>query len=83
MPLKSDIIIDAGKFDPANNPEQVNKFNEAIVAMFSSAVDWWELQNIDRCDGLERQASPYRPSHPKASMSQFPLANLVETYLAE
>ena len=43
MPLKSDIIIDAGKFDPANNPERVNKFNETITALFNSAVDWYEV----------------------------------------
>lgn len=43
MPLKSDIILDAGKFDPANNPERVNKFNEAIITMFNSAVDWYEV----------------------------------------
>ncbi|TVY51570.1 AB hydrolase superfamily protein B1A11.02 [Lachnellula cervina] len=43
MPLKSDIIIDAGKFDPANKPERVNKFNEAIITMFNSAVDWYEV----------------------------------------
>ncbi|TVY39092.1 AB hydrolase superfamily protein [Lachnellula occidentalis] len=43
MPLKSDIFIDARKFDPANNSERVNKFNEAIIAIFSSAVDWYEV----------------------------------------
>ncbi|TVY34544.1 AB hydrolase superfamily protein [Lachnellula subtilissima] len=43
MPLKSDISIDAGKFDPANNPERLNKFNETIIAMFNSAVDWYEV----------------------------------------
>lgn len=43
MPLKSDIVIEAGKFDPANNSEQANKFNEALIAKLSSGKTWYEV----------------------------------------
>jgi hypothetical protein len=44
MPLKSDIIVDAGKFDPANNSEQANKFNEGLIARLSTGKSWHEVR---------------------------------------
>jgi hypothetical protein len=43
MPLKSDLIIDAGKFDPASNSEQANKFNEGLIAKLSGGTAWYEV----------------------------------------
>ncbi|TVY64334.1 AB hydrolase superfamily protein B1A11.02 [Lachnellula suecica] len=41
MPLKSDIIIDAGKFDPANISEQAKQLNAGLIAKLSNGGKEW------------------------------------------
>lgn len=43
MPLKSDITIDAAKFDPANNSEQSNLLNQGLIARLDSGPKWHEV----------------------------------------
>lgn len=47
MPLKSDITIDAGKFDPANISEQSEKFNAYLVEKLSTGHNWYEVRLHD------------------------------------
>lgn len=43
MPLTSDVVIDAGKFDPANNSEQANNLNKTLIAIAEKAPKWYEV----------------------------------------
>jgi hypothetical protein len=43
MQLKSDIVIEAAKFDPANNSEQANKLNQSLIAVAEKGPQWWEV----------------------------------------
>ncbi|KAF4636663.1 hypothetical protein G7Y89_g1430 [Cudoniella acicularis] len=43
MPLKSDIVIDAAKFDPANNSEQSKKVNQGLIERLNLGPQWHEV----------------------------------------
>ncbi|CAG8954472.1 hypothetical protein HYFRA_00004384 [Hymenoscyphus fraxineus] len=43
MPLTSDVVIDAGKFDPANNTEQANDLNRLLIERAAPAPKWYEV----------------------------------------
>ncbi|RDL39386.1 uncharacterized protein BP5553_03726 [Venustampulla echinocandica] len=43
MPLKSDIVFDAAKFDPANYSEQANNFNKNLIALSAKNPNWWDV----------------------------------------
>ncbi|EPE30038.1 alpha/beta-Hydrolase [Glarea lozoyensis ATCC 20868] len=43
MPLKSDVVIEAAKFDPANNSEQANKLNQYLLSVGDKGPAWYEV----------------------------------------
>jgi hypothetical protein len=43
MALKSDITIDATKFDPASISEQTAKLNDHLIKIFENAPKWYEV----------------------------------------
>lgn len=43
MSLRSDITLDASKFDPANIPEKTAQLNEAIIDMMKDGPKWYEV----------------------------------------
>jgi hypothetical protein len=44
MPLKSDIVIDAAKFQPSAILEQTTKLNQHLVDIFAPAPKWYEVR---------------------------------------
>ena len=43
MPLKSDIVIDAAKFQPTTILEQTTKLNQHLIDIFAPAPKWYEV----------------------------------------
>lgn len=44
MQLKSDVVIEAVKFDPASVSEQASQFNRYLIDLTSKAPQWYEVR---------------------------------------
>jgi hypothetical protein len=53
MPLKSDIVIDAAKFQPSAILEQTTKLNQHLVEILAPAPQWYEVR-----EALEKPTLP-------------------------
>jgi hypothetical protein len=51
MQLKSDVVLEAAKFDPANNPEHANKVNKYLIALGNKGPQWFEVSR-PICSGI-------------------------------
>jgi hypothetical protein len=43
MPLTSDITLNAGKFNPASNPEQSKQLNIQLIEKLGGGPKWFEV----------------------------------------
>jgi hypothetical protein len=62
MPLKSDVVIDASKFDPANNSEQANKLNQYLLSVGDKGPAWYEVRSLTFLHGSIAYSVPGRSS---------------------
>jgi hypothetical protein len=46
MPLTSDLVLNASKFDPENISEQTNKFNNGLIKIMEDGPLWWEVSPL-------------------------------------
>lgn len=46
MSLKTDITLDASKFDPSAITSETTKFNEQLMKIMADGPRWWEVQQI-------------------------------------